>query len=63
MSPFLCHAAGMKDMPLRLVIAGVLLGALALLFGNAPVLLAVAGICLLAGLIGYATQDRRETLK
>lgn len=49
------------DMRLRLVLAGVLLPLLAVLFGSDSgpldlVLLIAGGICLLAGLIGYATQ-------
>lgn len=45
-------------MRLRLVIAGFVLPLLGLVLGDEalPVLLVIGGICLLAGLIGYATQ-------
>lgn len=45
-------------MRLRLVLAGVLLPLLGFVFddGLGSVLFVVGGICLLAGLIGYASQ-------
>lgn len=48
----------MSDMRLRLVIAAVVLPLLGLAIGDeaVPVGFVVGGICLLAGLIGYATQ-------
>lgn len=51
------------DMRLRLVLAGVLFPAMALLFGGAPggfrlALAGVGAICLLAGLTGYAVGER-----
>lgn len=55
----------MTDMRLRLVLAGVLLPLLGLVFGPdaEPLrtgLLVVGGICLLAGLIGYAVSGKGE---
>lgn len=43
---------------MRLVLAGVLLPLLGFVFGDGlgSVLFVVGGICLLAGLVGYATQ-------